>query len=246
MIRAVVIDDEQSCRSVLCEHLSTFCPSIQVIGQADSALSGLQLVKEKKPDVVFLDVEMPDYSGFEFLDFFNKIDFEVIFSTAHQNYALKAFEVSAFGYLLKPVNVKQLLKIVDDLERKQHLEHIEERVSTLKANVRTQGDLKRIALPVSNGLLFIEIEDILYLKADGSYTNFYLENGEKILVAKKLKTFDFLTGHPDFYRTHRSYLVNLKHVQQYVKQDGGFILMRNDDAVSIARDRKEDFLSVMR
>lgn len=246
MIRAVIIDDEAACRKVLRETIQMACSNIQLIGEADSALEGLQLVKQEQPDLIFLDVEMPDYSGFEFLSFFKSIDFEVIFSTAHESYALKAFEVSAFGYLLKPINAARLLQTIEDLERKRSLEQMEERFAALQVNMEEQGNLKRVALPISTGYRFVDLDQILYLKAEGSYTYFHLTDGESLLIAKKLKTFDYLNHHPSFYRSHRSYMVNLKHVQQYVKQDGGFILMKNDDAVSIARDRKDDFLQMMR
>jgi two-component system LytT family response regulator len=246
MIRAVIIDDEEACRSLLIQYLETFCSNVTVVGQANSALTGLQIVRNEKPDVVFLDVEMPDYSGFEFLSFFDAFDFQVIFTTAHANYALQAFEVSAIGYLLKPINVKSLLKITDELERKIYLENIEDRITTLKVNMESDGQITRISLPVSNGYRFVNLTDILYLKADGSYTQFHLVKSETILIAKKLKTFDYLANNSGFYRTHRSYLISLQHAVQYVKQDGGYILMSNDDIVSISRDRKDDFLKVIR
>lgn len=244
MMRVVIIDDEASSRNVLRELLDLFVEDVKVLAEASSALEGLQIVREHEPDLVFLDVEMPQHTGFQFLEFFKEINFEVIFTTAHAHYALKAFEVSAIGYLLKPVQVPQLLKVLETVREKSEFKTTMEHVQALRENVNPDKKVKKIALPVARGLRFISVDEIVYLKADGSYTQFFMSNGEKILIAKKLKIFEGLLEGSGMYRTHRSYLINLDHVDEYVKQDGGYVLMSNGDAASLARDRKEDFLKL--
>jgi two-component system LytT family response regulator len=238
----LIIDDEPLARAVLSAIITENCPEIKIIGTADDVLSGLKLIQQHAPDVVFLDVEMPGYSGFQLLEFFENIDFQVVFTTAHADFALRAFQVSAADYVLKPIQVDHIVRAVKKaLILRGDKKTANDSLSALKENLR-EGRVSKIALPVSGGLMFVSPDDILMLAAEGSYTNIWLADGGKMLISKKLKEFeDLLEGHPSFYRTHRSYMINLKFVKQFNSRDGGVIVMSNNQEVDLAKDRRDDF-----
>ena len=238
MLKALVIDDEARARRILTTLLNEYCPRIQIVSQADDVLSGLDGIQKYQPDLVFLDIAMPEYSGFQLLEMIGEINFEIIFTTAFEEYALRAFQVSAIDYLLKPIQIDLLIQAVEKIP--QH-RHINDRLSVLKSNLQ-QNQISRIALPVQEGFHFIDIKDIIYLQADGAYTRIFLQNGQKLLISKNIKSLENLLNHPGFFRTHRSFLINLNCVKSYFKQDGGYIIMDNGNTVSLSRDRKGEFL----
>ncbi|EAY27427.1 LytR/AlgR family response regulator transcription factor [Microscilla marina] len=241
MLKALIIDDEAKARRILQELLKEYCPQIEIVGEADDVPNAVKAIHKYQPNLVFLDIEMPGYTGFQLLDFFDTINFEIIFTTAYREYAIQAFQVSAIDYLLKPIQIELLIKAIEKVEGQLSEPQINERIDTLKSNL-SQEYITRIALPVAEGLLFIEVDQIVYLNAEGAYTQIFLEGGKKVLVSKKIKSFEKVLDHPSFFRTHRSYLINLNRVKQYVRQDGGYIVMDNNDSVNLARERKEDFL----
>ncbi|OJJ20312.1 DNA-binding response regulator [marine bacterium AO1-C] len=243
MLKALIIDDEAKARRILHELLKEYCPQVEVVADADDVPNAVKAIHKHQPNLVFLDIEMPGYTGFQLLDFFDQINFEIIFTTAYREYAIQAFQVSAIDYLLKPIQIELLIKAVEKVQGQLKPPQINERINTLKNNL-SQEHITRIALPVSEGLLFVEVDEIVYLNAEGAYTQIFLEGGRKVLVSKKIKSFEKVLDHPGFFRTHRSYLINLNRVKQYVKQDGGYIIMDNGDTVSLARERKEAFLKV--
>ncbi len=239
-MKAIIIDDEQRARDTLKSLLSDFCPSVQVITSCSNVPDGVLAINKHKPDVVFLDIEMPDYNGFELLGFFRDIDFEIIFVTAYSEYAVKAFEVSAVDYLLKPVDIDQLKNAVEKLKVKKQQTNMQERLELMKDSFKGE-EVRKIALPVSDGLLFVEVADIVMLEADGAYTQLYLKNGSKILISKKLKFFeDILATRRIFFRSHRSHLINVNFMKKYTRSEGT-ILMDNQAHVSLSRERKIDF-----
>ena len=185
---------------------------------------------------------MPGYTGFQLLEFFETPSFEIVFTTAYADYALQAFQVSAIDYLLKPIQISALQKAAEKIERHIGNSQFRERIDTLKNNLKNEGIVSKIALPVSDGLLFVEVKEIIYLKADSAYTHIYLANSTNLLVSKTLKEFEKLIQHPHFFRTHRSFLINLQHVKQYVKNDGGYIVMDNGDIIALSKDKREEFL----
>ncbi len=203
-------------------------------------LYGVKAIHKYQPDVVFLDVEMPQYSGFQLLEFFEEVNFEIIFTTAYQEYALQAFQVSAIDYLLKPIQIDLLLRAIEKAQ-KIHLAQNVERFQTLKANM-AEEHIKRIALLVAGGLTFVEIDDIICMQADGAYTHIVLKNKQKILVSKNIKSFEEMLTQPCFFRPHRSYIINLNHVRQFMKQDGRCILMADGETISISKEKREEFL----
>ena len=244
-MKAIIIDDEPRARKVLTTLLEENCPKVEILNTAADVPEGVKSINRYKPDIVFLDIEMPGYSGFELLDFFQEITFQIIFTTAYSEYAIQAFHVSAIDYLLKPIQIDQLVHAVEKAEQQISFSQTAEKLEALKTNLNAEGQVRKIALPVANGLLFVETLDIIYLKAEGSYTQIHLVQGPKLLVSKKLKEFEKLLQNPSFFKSHRSYLINLDHVQQYVRQDGGYIVMKNQDVVSIAKDRRDDLLKAI-
>lgn len=183
---------------------------------------------------------MPEYNGFELFDFFEEIDFEVVFVTAYDQYAIKAFEVSAVDYLLKPVEIELLQKAVQKAEKKNSLKENKDQIGILK-NIYKGEEIKKIALPLMDGLTFVELADISLFMADGAYTNVIFKNKSKILVSKRLKFFeDLLENRPVFFRAHRSSLINLNAMQKYYKGKNA-IVMDNGIEISLSRDRKQEF-----
>jgi two-component system LytT family response regulator len=243
MIKAIIIDDEAKARRMMEALINEYCPDVEIVAIAEDVPSGVIAINQYQPDVLFLDVEMPGYTGFQLLDFFREVHFEIIFTTAHSDYALQAFQVSAIDFLLKPIQISELIKAVEKLKKMQGLQ--EERLNTLKENFK-DSSIRKLALPISEGLIFVEVSDILYLEADGAYTTFHLAGGKKVVVSKKIKEYEgALNVENNFFRTHRSYIINLKKIKQYIKQDGGYILLENDSQIPLARERKDEFIEAI-
>lgn len=242
-IRAIMIEDEERARMVLRQLLTDYCPRVELMAEAGDVPTGVQAIQHHQPDVVFLDISLPGYTGFQLLDFFQPDSFAIIFTTAYREHAVRAFEVSAVDYLLKPIEIDALIQSMEKLERRLHGGPRLEEFTTLRQNL-AHGMVTRIALPVHDGILFVDAEEMLHLEADGAYTRVALADGSRILVAKNLKTMERLLDHPAFFRTHRSHLINLKRVRKFVRNEGGFIEMDNGDVVSLAKDRRELFLQV--
>lgn len=240
--KAIIIDDEAKARRLLQTLIEENCPELEIVSQADDVPNGVKAIHQHQPDIVFSDIDMPNYDGFQLLDFVDKTNFELIYCTAHNDFALKAFEVSAVGYLVKPIQISLLVKTVEKaIQLRKAQSNISERLDTLKANIK-ENILKKIALPVSDGLRFIDLVNILYLEADGAYTHIVLNDNSKLLISKKLKEFEtLLSVNKNFFRTHRSYIINTDAIKQYVKSDGGSIIMLNNIATPLARERKDDF-----
>lgn len=238
-IKAIIIDDEERARRVLSGMLKEYCPDVEVISLCENVPQGVLEINRKKPDVVFLDIEMPDYSGFELLEFFKDVDFEIIFVTAYNKYALRAFEVSAVDYILKPVRIDQLENAISKLQNKLRLTMVD-RLELLKLNLQSER-IKKIAVPVSDGLILIKVNEISHIDADGSYSTLYLVDGSNMLVSKKLKYFeDLLSNQNNFYRIHRSHLINIEYVKKYSRHDSE-ISLENNQKIKVARDNKVEF-----
>lgn len=244
-IKAILIDDEERARNTLSSLLLNYCPEITILAVCSNVPDGVLAINKHKPDVVFLDIEMPDYNGFELLGFFREIDFDIIFVTAYSEYAIKAFEISAVDYILKPIDIDQLKNSVEKLKQKKLHSQMQEQIELLKESYKGD-DIRKIALSMSNGLTFVEVADIVLLEADGAYTTFYLKDGQKIVVSKKLKFYeDILSNRSYFFRTHRSYFINVNFINTYSRSENA-ILMENGFSVTISRDRKQEFESLLK
>ena len=243
MIRAVIIDDEQEGRNTLNNMLNSFCSNVSISGLAHNVESGISLIENEQPELVFLDIHMPDGTGFDLLERLKQVTFKVIFVTAYDQYALKAIKFSAIDYLLKPVEPQQLIDAVNKLgEQSSDFDLISKQISTL---FRNKNGFERITLPTFEGLRFIVLKDIIRCEADNNYTNFFLSSGEKVLVTRTLKEYDDTLSGLDFIRVHQSHLVNSKYIDRYIKGDGGSVIMTDGSQVEVSRRRKEEFLKRM-
>ena len=244
-LRTIIVEDEQRSREILKNFLEEFCSGIKIVGTASNVEEAVLEIKSNNPDVVFLDIELQGGTGFEVLSQVSNLDFEVIFTTAFDQYAVKAVKYSSLDYLMKPIDLDELQQVVERAKVKKNQSDYKKQLENLILNLRQEkSNLKKICLSTNEGFEFIAVEDILYCKGDGSYTMFFVEGCENLLVSKNLKEYENLLDQ-DFMRVHQSFLVNLKKVKKYVKSDGGYIVMDNGDIVSVSRSKKEDFIRVM-
>ncbi len=244
MIRAIIIDDEQHCIDRLEQLIeNNCCNSIKLLGSYQSVEEGLKAIKEEKPALVFLDVEIKDKTGFDLLKQLPEINFEVIFTTAHDKYAVQAFKFSAIDYLLKPVEADELLLAIKKLNEKFSQKEISQKFDTLFYNLKNiKGSSKRICVPVLSGLVFIQVDDIIRCESNINYTTLFLKDKQKLLVAKTLKEFEEMLGDYNFYRIHNSHLINLAYIKTYNKGKGGSVTMEDGSEIEVSTRRKDDFL----
>ena len=243
MISCIIIDDEKHSRKILELSIKKYCPDVSILTVCRSGEEGLEAIRAYHPDLVFLDIEMPKMSGFDMLEKLETIDFDIIFTTAFEEYALKAFKVDAIDYLLKPIEEKELIKAIQKVKERKAIseEQIDMLMDQIKKNV--DSSIKKIPVPSSIGLEFLDVNEIIYCKSESNYTFIILTNKKKKVLAKTLKYFDELLPKNIFFRCHHSYIINLNHIKTYVKSDGGYIIMSNGDHVGISRHKKEAFLN---
>ena len=245
MIRTVVIEDEDRSRTLLVELLREHCKDINVVAEATSVKTGFAAIAEHKPQLVFLDIELQSGTSFEILEKLPEINFELIFTTAYDHYALRAIKFCAIDYLLKPIDVGELLIAVTKAEKRLNRDYLNKNLEALLNNIKTgsQGSHK-IALPARDGLLFVKVSDIIYCESDGPYTRFFLKQRDKIVTSKHLKEYEELLRSYNFFRIHKSYLVNLQEIQKYVRGEGGYLTMSNGACLSVSKQRKEAFMNI--
>jgi two-component system, LytTR family, response regulator len=243
MIRCVLIDDESNSLEMMEWLLKTYCPQVQIEAMCNAAAKGIEAINKYKPDVVFLDIEMPHMNGFDMLEQFDKLSFDVVFCTAYDQFAIKAFKYSALNYLLKPVDPEDLKETIRRLEEKKTAPSMEQ-VELLLANIKqaSRPGTQRIALTTGDGMIFVPTQDILYCTAESNYTCVVLVGGKRILVSKVLKDIDETLSGPDFFRVHNSYLINLNHIKKYVRGEGGYIIMDDGANISISRSKRQEFM----
>jgi two-component system LytT family response regulator len=246
MLQTLIIDDEKRGRELLRMVLSTHCPEVKVIGEASNIKEAYNLIVQTDPDLIFLDIEMPGGTGFDLLSKFDEINFEVIFVTAFDKYAIKAIKFSAMDYLLKPVDEEELVKAIKKVEENQNKKSNKERINNLVSNVKKTSDNQKIGLTSSDGLEFIEIKTILRCEADGKYTSVFLHDGKKLLVSKNLKEFEDLLTDYNFFRIHHSHLVNLDYIKKYQSGRGGYVVMSDGSTITVSQRKKEDFLNSLK
>jgi two-component system LytT family response regulator len=245
ILKAILVDDELNSLQNLQFKIREYCPSIRVVDQTQNPEEAIRMIQQHKPDVIFLDIEMPRMSGFKMLEQIPEVDFEVIFITAYNHYAINAIRISAFDYLVKPVAIEDLQQTVDRLGNFK-IKKTNERAKLLKqnlANPKSQED--HIAIPTNDGLEFIQIKQIIRIESSSNYSKLVLQNGQQLLVTRQLKDFEELLQDYRFYRVHHSHLVNLNFIAKYIRGDGGQISMRNGDMVDVSRRKKEVFLKLI-
>ena len=247
-MKALIIDDENKARRVLRTLIQEDCLFIDEIHESNNLVDGVKIIKSVKPEIVFLDIEMPEYSGLEIGNFFKgeKIDFQIIFTTAYSKYAIEAFKMSAIDYILKPIDSDDLIHAVNNAKAAIDKNNISNKLSNIE-KVFNQISLNKIALEVPKGIMFVSHDDIILFEADGVYTKVYLKNGKTELISKTLKYFtDQLKDKSIFYKPHRSYLINLKFMSQLVKKDGVHIVLENNKTIPVARDKKDEFIKLLK
>lgn len=252
IIRAVIIDDEANGRETLFLLLQKYCPAVEVVGMADSVESGMELITTSRPDLVFLDIEMPLGSGFDLLEQFPDHVFEVIFTTAHAQYACDAFRVQALDYLLKPIYHDTLVNAVERAKgriserqiytRQQASESLEFLLSVL---VDKSAHSNKVSLRTADGIEFVQVRDIIRCEAENCYTTFHLVAGEKIVISRTLREFDDMLAKFNFLRVHNSHLINVMHIKRYIKRDGGYVVMSDGASILLSRQRKEDLIRII-
>lgn len=246
MIKAVIVEDEERNASVLKSMISEYCPLVNVLDVFDSVKTALKGIPDKQPQLVFMDIMLGDGNAFDILSKLKERNFEVIFITAYDKFAIKAIKFSALDYLVKPISIVDLQDAVNKFGKNKLHQNELKRYDELLQNIKNgEEKLQRISLPTLEGYLFFDLTDIIRLHADGSYTNVHLRSKEKILVSRQLKEFESMLDNDGFFRVHHSHLINLTHIKKYVKGAGGYVVMNDGEHVEVASRRKEDFLKAM-
>lgn len=246
MLQVVIIEDEPRGRETLKNLLSEYCADIEIVAMAGSVKEGTQAIREFDPDLVFLDIELHSGTGFEILENVQRFDFEVVFTTAFENYAIQAIKFSAIDYLLKPIDISELIEAVEKVRKRREESSQNKNLKNLIQNLgKHNNDQKIITLSTLDGFEFIAIADIIKLEANGAYTTFFLKKNKTLLVSKNLKEYEVLLTGYNFFRVHHNCMVNLNEVERYVKSEGGYIILKDGSQANISQRKKERFLELM-
>jgi len=244
MIKAIVIDDEELCINSLQADLAAYCPNVQVIATAGSGKDGMFAIRKHQPDLVFLDVGMPWMNGFEMLELIGEINFQIIFITAYDHFAVKAFRLSAVDYLLKPVDGADLRQAVAKASTLLSERPANALVNNLVANIKLPEPQQKIALPYREGYEFIEPQHILYCEAEGAYTKFHFKGENRVLlISKSLGDVESLLPETQFQRIHHSTMVNIGYITHFIKTDGGYVQMNNGKRLMVSKTRKDALMN---
>jgi len=242
MLRSIIVDDELKSRETLRMMITSFCQGINVVATCQNVKEGMEAIQTFKPDVIFLDVQMQGETGFDLLSKLEGTKLDVIFTTAHSDYAIRALKSSAIDYLLKPIDIADLQMAVAKVGSKKET-HLTERLQQLLQNLESvRSENYKLALPISDGLIFIRAKDILYCKASGNYTEIFMIDGKKHLVSRQLKEYEDMLDTRDFFRIHHSFLINLNFVKSYVRGEGGHVVMSDNTSIDVSRRKKEAFM----
>ena len=244
-LKAILVDDELSSLQNLQQKLTEFCPDVKVIATAQKPEDAILLIQQHKPDVIFLDIEMPRMNGFRMLDEIDDISFDIIFTTAYNHYAVDAIRISAFDYLTKPIAIKDLQNAVERLAEHRQLQ-TKDKLGVLKSSLNAnKSQEEKIVIATNEGMEFITINNILHIESSSNYSKIYLQNGKSMVVTKLLKDFEDMLLPYRFYRIHNSHLINLKYIEKYIKGDGGQVRLVNGTVIDVARRKKDEFLKLI-
>lgn len=244
MIRALIIDDEKHCIVTL-EHLLNKTGEVEILETIQNSQIAVDKIKSLMPDIVFIDIQMPHPDGFEILNQFEELPFKVVFTTAYDEYAIRALKMNALDYLQKPISYEDVQGALDKYKNRTIINSKEQIDHVYRFTKENNQDI--IALSVQEGLLFINVEEIMYVEGDGGYSQFVLKDQTKLLSSKNISVIeDVLAGNPLFFRAHKSHIVNLKYMRQYIRGDGGEVVMKDGKTITISRNKKQDFLGKIR
>jgi two-component system LytT family response regulator len=239
-LNAIIVDDEENARITLTLLIRDHIPQLNVIGSYASLKEARNAIAERKPDLVFLDVQMPDESGLSLWKYFPQPDFHVVFTTSYQQYALQAIRLSALDYLLKPIDIDDLFRVVQKLQDNSSIKRLDQRLSVLETNLaQPASSITQIVLPTHDSLLVIKLDDIVRCESDNNYTKFFLVNGIQHLISKPLKEYESVLPSEIFLRIHQSHLINLRFVLRYVRGKPGQVEMNDGSILPVSRERKE-------
>ncbi len=246
MLKVVIIDDEPNAREVIENTLLATCKNVEVVGRGDSVKTGMETITQHDPDIVLLDVQMPDGTGFDLLSKLPEINFKVIFITAHQEFALQAFKFSALDYILKPVDSQELSSAIKKAEETLENNNIDVNMKILYDNLKNKSkESKKLILKSLEQIHAVNVKDIIRCESEGNYTQFILNDGRKLLVTKILKEYDEMLQQYNFFRVHQSHLINIDYFETYKKADGGEIIMQDKSVIPLASRKKEAFLKLL-
>ncbi len=241
MIKTLIIDDEQHCIDRIVELLSGY-KEYRIIGMVQTIEEAVDATRKLQPDLVFLDIHIQQESAFDYLRKIENKDFDIIFTTAHDNYAIQAFKFSAFDYLLKPISKEDFNKTILRYEKESSKAHIDNKMEVLLHNLQEKGASKKISIPTLDGFIYLKIKDIIRCQADSNYTHVFLQNDNKITIARTLKSFEELLEEFNFYRIHNSHLINLDYVIKYTKGKGGYVTLTDKSTIEVSVRRRDEFL----
>lgn len=247
MLNAILIDDENNALEVLEMQLTRYCKEVTVVACCNGGEKGIAAIKKFNPDIVFLDIEMPHVNGFDVIKATQDSTYEVIFTTAYDQFAIKAFKFSAVDYLLKPIDITELQTAVERVKNKKGSANIEQKLQTLFQQLQPQQRLTdKIALPVGDAMQLMLPDEIIRCESDSNYTHVFLANGKKLTMAKTLKEVEENINGSPFFRIHQSHLVNMNHISKYMKGDNAYVIMKDGTQIGISRNKKEAFLETFR
>lgn len=250
MVKVVIVDDEQNSREALIGKLDLFCPEVEIAGEAGSVSEAVETINSVNPDAVFLDIKLAGESGFDILEAISEnpdVSPEIVFITAHDEYAIQAIKFSALDYLLKPIDPEELVKAIRKIEEQKGIPKNAANLNVLVENIRQASDSpKKIVVPTSDGMHIIKLSDIVRLESSSNYTTFFLNNEKSLLASKTLKEFDNMLSGYNFNRIHKSHLVNMNFLKRYVQTDGGYLILEDGSKIPVANRKKEQLISILK
>jgi len=246
MLRAVIIEDEKKSREALNALIDRYCRNVEIVAEAEGVISGKKAINDHSPDFIFLDIQMPDGSGFRLLEEIGDVNFEIIFVTAFDQYAIKAIKYSALDYLLKPIIPEELVNAIEKVEKKRTASQINKNIKVLLENIRSSGSRPhKIVLSTAEKIHIVDVDNILRCESDNYYTRFLFTDGGTVLVSKTLKENEELLKDHNFLRPHKSHLVNIKYIKSFIKHDGGYIIMTDGSKVPVSRRKRESVVEII-
>jgi two-component system LytT family response regulator len=246
MIRAIIVEDEKMSRETLRRMIEKYCPQVEVVAEAEGYRAGIEAIRQFEPDAVFLDIQMPDGSGFRLLEEFKEMNFEVIFTTAFDQFAIKAIKFSALDYLLKPIIPQELVNAIEKVEQKQMEARKSKNIEVFLENMKNKEESnQKIVLSTSEKIHVIQVDEIIRCESDNYYTQFFFTNGKRLIVSKTLKENEEMLSQHNFIRPHKSHLVNVKYIKSFLRQEGGYIMMTDGSKIPVSRRKREKIMDIL-